>query len=86
MQEHGDELRVIGLGSQDSLPLAQQFIEATGTTGVEMYWDPGFDSWNYYQVRSQPTAILLDPQGNPIQGWRGAFDEDKVLELAAQFS
>lgn len=86
MQEHGDKVRVIGLGSQDSLPLAQQFADSTGTSELEMYWDPGFDSWNYYQVRSQPTAILLDPQGTPILAWRGSFDEDKVLELASEFS
>jgi hypothetical protein len=86
VQEHGDQVRVIGLGSQDSLGLAQQFMDATGTAGVEMYWDPNFESWSYYQVRSQPTAILLDPQGVPLQGWRGSFDEDKVLELASEFS
>lgn len=86
MQEHGDKVRVVGLGTQDSLALAQQFLENTGTSNVEMYWDPGFDTWNYYQVRSQPNAILLDPTGQPILGWRGQFDEDKVLELAAQYS
>ncbi len=86
MQEHGDKVRVVGLGAQDSLGEAQQFLTSTGTDGVEMYWDPSFDTWSFYQIRSQPNAILLDPSGQPLLGWRGAFDQDKVLELAAQYS
>ncbi len=50
-----------------------------------MVWDESFTSWSYYGVRGQPTAILVDPTGQPITGWSGAFPEDEVLELAAQF-
>jgi len=83
-QQHGDVVRVVGMGSQDSLDQASDFLEATGVETPLMLWDSGFDSWTYYGVTGQPTAILVDSDGNPIQGWRGTFDTDEVLELAAQ--
>jgi len=71
------------MGAQDSLPQAEEFVESTGTATPLMIWDEGFESWDYYGVRGQPTAILVDATGNPIQGWSGAFDLQEVLDLAA---
>ena len=72
------------MGAQDSLDLAVDFLADTGVETPPMYWDTGFDTWVYYGVTGQPTAILVDPNGNPIQGWRGFFDPDEVLRLAAE--
>jgi len=77
-------VRVIGLGTQDSLDQAISFTADNGLETPLMTWDPGFDSWIYYGVNSQPTAILVDPAGNPLAGWRGAFDLDEVLRLASE--
>ncbi len=74
------------MGAQDSLTLAQQFQEQTGTMSFPMTWDESFDTWRYYQVTGQPTAILVDKQGQPISGWRGFFPKDEVLELARDAS
>lgn len=71
------------MGAQDSFSFAQEFRETTGTESILMIWDEGFTTWQYYGVRGQPTAILVDKTGNPIQGWLGRFDENEVLELAA---
>jgi hypothetical protein len=71
------------MGAQDSFPFAQDFQESTGTLSFPMFWDQGFTSWSYYGVSGQPTAILVDATGTPISGWRGAFPEEEVLELAA---
>lgn len=73
------------MGAQDSFSFAEDFRDATGTESFLMIWDEGFSSWQYYGVRGQPTAILVDPTGQPITGWVGAFPEDVVLELAADF-
>lgn len=73
------------MGAQDNFDLAQQFAESTGTKSFPMIWDASFDTWRYYQVRGQPTAILVDPNGQPIKGWSGRFPEAEVLELAAEF-
>lgn len=72
------------MGAQDSLDLAGSFIAETGTTTPLMIWDASFETWAYYGVTGQPTAILVAPDGNPIAGWRGFFDQEEVLELAAE--
>ena len=73
------------MGAQDSFGFAQEFRETTGTSSFLMIWDESFASWQYYGVRGQPTAILVDPSGEPITGWFGRFPEDEVLELAADY-
>ena len=70
------------MGAQDNFELAQDFLQQTGTESFTMTWDASFDTWRYYQVTGQPTAILVDPNGQPIQGWRGVFPKDDVLEAA----
>lgn len=72
------------MGAQDSLDLAASFIEETGTSTPLMIWDESFATWSYYGVNAQPIAILVDPSGEPITGWRGAADFDEVLRLAAE--
>jgi hypothetical protein len=83
-QRHGDEIRVVGMGAQDSLEMAVDFIEDGGLVTPLMIWDASFETWNYYGVTGQPTAVLVDPAGEPVGGWRGVFDEDEVLELATE--
>jgi hypothetical protein len=51
-----------------------------------MLWDESFISWQTIGVSSQPTAVMLAPDGTPITGWIGAFPEDEVLRLAAENS
>ncbi len=51
-----------------------------------MLWDESFVSWQVIGVRSQPTAVMLGPNGEVLGGWLGAFPEDEVLELAAPFA
>ena len=74
---------MIGLGTQDSLQEAREFVEDRGTT-FTMLWDESFESWIELGVSSQPTAILMTPDGTIITGWVGRFPEDQVLELAAE--
>jgi len=78
-------VKVIGLGTQDSLGQANDFDNKYNTT-FDMLWDESFLSWQEIGVRSQPTVALLDPDGTFIQGWVGGIPEDTVLELAAQYA
>jgi len=71
------------MGAQDSFSQAQEFQGSTGTESFLMIWDQAFSSWSYYGVGSQPTVFLLEPNGEPIKGWRGGIPVDEVLELAA---
>ena len=51
-----------------------------------MLWDESFISWQTIGVSSQPAAVMLAPDGSLITGWIGAFPEEDVLELAAEYS
>lgn len=76
---------MIGLGTQDSLSQANDFDDQFETS-FDMLWDESFISWQTIGVTSQPTAVMLAPDGTPITGWIGAFPEDEVLQLAAEYS
>jgi hypothetical protein len=71
------------MGAQDSGGMASDFVNDYGVFSFPMYWDETFESWAALGVSSQPTAILLSPDGEPLAGWRGRFPEDEVLQLAA---
>lgn len=74
---------MIGLGTQDTLGDAEQFLDTYGTKSFTMLWDESFESWTALGISSQPAAVLFAADGHPIQGWRGAFPESEVLQLAA---
>ncbi len=76
---------MVGLGTQDSLGEAEDFVEDYGTT-FPMLWDESFQSWIELGVSSQPTAYMFTPEGTIITGWIGPFPEDQVLDLAAQYA
>ncbi|MCP5026687.1 MAG: hypothetical protein GY929_10430 [Actinomycetia bacterium] len=76
----------MGLGTQDSLEQAADFVADNGTVSFPMLWDPSSESWAVYGIQSQPAAILLEPGGQPITGWLGRFSPDDVLDLAAGVS
>ncbi|WP_395080904.1 TlpA family protein disulfide reductase, partial [Ilumatobacter sp.] len=83
-RDHLQELEVIGLGTQDSLGQAEDFVEDYGTESFTMLWDESFLSWQALGVTSQPAAVMFAADGTPITGWIGAFPEDEVLRLAAE--
>ena len=49
-----------------------------------MLWDESFETWLEIGVTSQPSAVLLGADGEPISGWIGPFPEDEVVRLAAE--
>ena len=78
-------MTVFGLGTQDSLSQANDF-QKKHDLSFEMLWDESFYSWQTIGVTSQPTAVMLQPDGTPIQGWIGMFPIDEVLRLAEEFA
>lgn len=73
---------MIGLGTQDTLGDAEDFVETYGTQSFTMLWDESFETWAAFNVSSQPTAILFAADGRGLQGWSGPFPEADVLALA----
>ena len=76
-------MSLIGLGAQDSLEEAYEFVEKYDMTSFRMLYDATLESWMALGVRGQPTAILFDSDGRGRFIWYGAFDESEVLEKAA---
>jgi len=77
-------LRVVGLGTQDSLEEARDFVARYRTT-FTMLWDSSFRSWRELGIPGQPAAVLLAPDGREVKRWLGAFPEDEVARLAEQY-
>lgn len=75
---------VVGLGTQDSLGEAEDFVSEFGTQSFTMLWDASFETWQAIGITSQPSAVLLAADGTPITGWVGPFPEDEVLRLATE--
>ncbi len=75
---------MIGLGTQDSLGQAEDFVEDYGTESFTMLWDESFQSWQALGITSQPAAVMFAADGTPITGWIGAFPEDEVVRLAVE--
>lgn len=78
-QLYEDKVRVVGMGTQDSADLAGQFLDRHTLENVFMTWDESFQTWEYYQVRGQPTVILVDPQGTPLGQWWGLTQEAATM-------
>ena len=76
-------MRVVGLGTQDSLGEAREFVARYGTT-FTMLWDESFRSWRQLGIPGQPAAVLLAPDGTEIERWLGQFPEDEVVRLASR--
>jgi hypothetical protein len=75
---------VVGLGTQDSLGEARDFVTRYGTT-FTMLWDSSFRSWRELGIPGQPAAVLLAPDGSEVKRWLGPFPEAEVARLAAQY-
>ena len=80
MAQQNPALNVVGLGAQDTLDDANEFVTTTGTGGgaITMVWDPSFDSWRQFGIRTQPYWILFDAQGNEVTSRPGAVDLQAV--------
>jgi thiol-disulfide isomerase/thioredoxin len=76
-----DRLTVVGLGTQDDLEYAKEFLADTGVETPLMLWDESFESWVTIGITAQPTWILGRGDGSFIDGWVGGLPEKRILEL-----
>jgi len=83
-QEYEDKLRIVGMGTQDSLDQAEDFLERNQVLLSYMTWDESFETWSYYDVRSQPTIILVEPDGAILGRWNRLNRE--MLDLVDEYT
>lgn len=79
-KKHADAVTVVGVGTQDDLALAQDFVSTYGVSTPQMLWDPGFESWQALEITGQPTWVLLSPGGEEIGRWQGGLPEAAILD------
>jgi thiol-disulfide isomerase/thioredoxin len=84
-RENADKVKVIGLGTQDNLGLANDFADNYELT-FDVLWDESNYSWQTIGVTSQPTVVMIEGDGTPITGWVGSIPEDEVLRIAAELN
>jgi len=78
--KHADSVTVVGIGTQDDLALAEDFVSTYGVSTPQMLWDPGFESWQALEITGQPTWVLLSPGGEEIGRWQGGLPEGEILD------
>jgi thiol-disulfide isomerase/thioredoxin len=78
-KQNANAVTVVGIGTQDDLALAEDFVSTYGVRTPQMLWDPGFDSWAALEITGQPTWVLLSPGGEEIGRWQGGLPEDDIL-------
>lgn len=79
-KKHADSVTVVGIGTQDDLALAEDFVSTYGVSTPQMLWDPGFESWQALEITGQPTWVLLSPGGEEIGRWQGGLPEGEILD------
>jgi thiol-disulfide isomerase/thioredoxin len=79
---HGSQVQILGLGAQDDLGQAVDFLSDTSTQNLEMVWDASGKSWLHYKVTNQPTVVVLDAKGKVTKTWFRHFDADAILAAA----
>lgn len=77
---HPNDLKVVGLGTQDSLAEAKDFVSRHGLT-VQMLWDKSRESWRKLGVASQPAYLLLSKEGTKLKRWSGELSEADMAEV-----
>ncbi len=81
-KETKDRLKIVGLGSTDSLNFAKDFYEKTNPENIILLWDENGKSWRELGVYAHPSWMLLDKNGEIISDWRaGGIDQNKVESL-----
>lgn len=81
-EANADSISVVGIGTQDSLGEAEDFVATHGVETPQMLWDPGFESWQSLGITGQPTWVLVSPTGEELGRWQGGLPEDEVLAAA----
>ncbi len=79
---HGDRIQILGLGAQDDLDQAVDFLSDTSTQKLQMVWDKAGKTWRHFQVTSQPTVLVIDADGQVSKKWFRDFDSGGILAAA----
>lgn len=71
------------MGTQDDFGFAQEFVETGDLTDSEVtfLWEPGFGTWQAFDVRTNSSMLLLAPDFSTATSPFFGFDEDQQQEV-----
>ncbi len=79
----GDQVRFVGLNTQDSLEQAQELVEQTGVT-YDLGLDPEGDLFRAFEVSSMPSTFFIDEHGGIVHRQAGLITEEQLRELIGE--
>jgi thiol-disulfide isomerase/thioredoxin len=80
VEEHGSEVKLVGIGTRDDPELAGEFLEVTGVERFPLLWEPTGEAWSTFGVTAQPYSVLYDAEGAELQRWPGGATGEEILE------
>lgn len=75
-----DEVRLIGLNTQDNLEQATALVEQTGVT-YDLGLDPDGALFNDFEVISMPSTYLVNASGAVVHRHAGILSEQQLQDL-----
>ncbi len=79
----GDQVRFVGLNTQDALPQAEELVEQTGVT-YDLGLDPEGELFRAFEVSSMPSTFFVDEHGGIVHRQAGLITEEQLRELIAE--
>ena len=78
--DRGDEVRFIGINTQDDLADAQALAEQTGVT-YELGLDPDGALFSDFEVVAMPSTFFIDAAGGIVHRHAGLMTEQQLRDL-----
>lgn len=78
--ELADEVRFVGLNTQDNEAAAFEVVEITGVT-YELGWDPDGDLFRDFGVVSMPSTFFVSADGKTVHRHAGILTEQQIRDL-----
>ena len=78
-------MRVVGIGAQDDLVGAREFVAATGVT-FTMLWSESVEAWRHFAVLRESDYWLIDKDGNRVNNSSTPYNESHVYDHLAALS
>ena len=79
-QDRRDEVRFVGLNTQDDLARAEELVEQTGVT-YDLGLDPEGELFRDFEVVSMPSTYLVNEAGAVVERHAGVLDAEQLHEL-----
>ncbi len=79
-QDRGDEVRFVGLNTQDDVARAEELAEQTGVT-YDLGLDPEGELFRDFEVVSMPSTYLVNEAGAVVERHAGVLDAEQLHEL-----